>query len=79
MKNRSGTREPIDIPRERHEGWGDDKARPTPEEEARRHELVEELTGSSAPNTKGQRYAIKNPGTESSEVVDNDEEAGNGP
>ena len=79
MKNRSGNREPVDIPRERHEGWGDDNATPTPQEEAHRHQLVEEMTASTAPNAKGTRYAIRNPGTESSEVVDNDEEAGNGP
>ena len=77
-QNRSVTREPVDIPRERHEGWGDDKATPTPEEEAHRHELVESLTPSSAPQTNRPRYAIRDAASNGpNEVVDNDEEGGN--
>jgi hypothetical protein len=74
MKNRSGQREPVDIPRERHEGWGDDDSTPTPEEQAHRRELVEELTPGAPIQGGKQRYAIKDAGVASSEVVDNTDE-----
>jgi hypothetical protein len=74
MKNRSGQREPVDIPRERHEGWGDEDATPTPEEEAHRRQLLEEMTPGSPIQSDRQRYAIRDAGVASSDVVDNTDE-----